>query len=89
MHRFGAAEEVEAALDRLTARELGRWLERRPGQKEARYAHLLEATEDMPAPAPEPGASPDADGAAAELRRLREDVDALRRDLDALRERLG
>jgi uncharacterized protein YceH (UPF0502 family) len=89
MHRFGAAEEVEAALDRLTARELGRWLERRPGQKEARYAHLLEATDDAPAAAPEPRATPDADGAAAELRRLREDVDALRRDLDALRERLG
>lgn len=41
LHAFPDLASVEETLDRLTARELGRWLERRPGQKEARYAHLL------------------------------------------------
>jgi len=95
MHRFAALREVEAALERLTARELGRWLERRPGQKEARYTHLLEASEGAPAVGPEPraepqaGTEPERDGLAEEVVRLREDVNALRRDLDALREQLG
>ena len=42
LHTFADLAAVEDTLDRLTARELGRWLERRPGQKEARYTHLLE-----------------------------------------------
>jgi uncharacterized protein len=42
LHEFPDLASVEETLDRLTARELGRWLERRPGQKEARYTHLLE-----------------------------------------------
>jgi uncharacterized protein YceH (UPF0502 family) len=41
LHSFPDLRSVEEALLRLTERELGRWLERRPGQKEARYAHLL------------------------------------------------
>ena len=42
MHPFADLASVEDALERLTDRDLGRWLERRPGQKEARYTHLLE-----------------------------------------------
>src|SRR5687767_3258461 len=42
LHDFADLASVENALERLAARELGRWLERRPGQKEARYTHLLE-----------------------------------------------
>lgn len=44
MHPFSSLEEVEAALDRLATRHeepLARRLERQPGQKEARYEHLL------------------------------------------------
>jgi uncharacterized protein len=90
MHRFAALPEVEAALDRLTARELGQWLERRPGQKEARYTHLLEAAdEEVPAAEPEPSPASFSDDLASEVGRLREDVAALRRDLDALREQFG
>src|SRR5436190_3461879 len=40
LHRFAGLSGVEEALDQLTSRELGRWLDRRPGQKEARYTHL-------------------------------------------------
>jgi acyl-CoA thioester hydrolase len=51
MHRFADLGAVSEVLDRLAERSLGRWLERRPGQKEARYAHLLGGGE----PAAQPG----------------------------------
>ena len=53
MHSFADLASVEDALERLTDRELGRWLERRPGQKEARYTHLMQedAAEQAPADA--------------------------------------
>jgi uncharacterized protein YceH (UPF0502 family) len=41
MHQFATAEELDATVERLAERELVVRLERRPGQKEARYAHLL------------------------------------------------
>lgn len=44
MYAFSSLEEVEAALERLATRHeepLAEKLERQPGQKEARYAHLL------------------------------------------------
>src|SRR4051794_9495410 len=34
MHRFASLDEVQEVLERLTGRDLGAWLERRPGQKE-------------------------------------------------------
>ena len=46
LHAFADLAAVEDALERLTDRGLGRWLDRRPGQKEARYAHLMEADAD-------------------------------------------
>jgi uncharacterized protein len=55
LHAFANLRAAEETLDRLSARELGRWLERRPGQKEARYTHLLGG--DGAAAAAEPGAS--------------------------------
>ena len=43
LHAFADRAEVEAVLDRLAAREapLVRQLERRPGQQDARWVHLL------------------------------------------------
>jgi uncharacterized protein len=41
LHPFSSLEEVEAVLGGLIERELVVHLERRPGQKEARYAQLL------------------------------------------------
>jgi uncharacterized protein YceH (UPF0502 family) len=41
MHRFGSLEEVAQTLEGLAQRELARRVERRPGQKEERYAQLL------------------------------------------------
>ena len=98
LHQFADLTSVEAALDRLTERELGRWLERRPGQKEARYTHLMEEDGDgaaaarpeplqtrPPSPAPQSGAGDLTDEVAA----LRRELDALRDDVAALREQLG
>jgi uncharacterized protein YceH (UPF0502 family) len=51
MHSFSDLDSVGRALEGLTSRELGRWLERKPGQKEARYVHLLHADEAESAPA--------------------------------------
>jgi uncharacterized protein len=91
LHPFGDLRSVEETLDRLTARELGEWLERAPGQKEARYRHLLEEgqsaiaeLEPMDAdPQPEP------DVLADEVARLQRELDALRQEVAALREQLG
>ena len=53
LHPFAGLEDVEATIDRLIERGLAVRLERRPGQKEQRYMHLLSADleDDGPAPA--------------------------------------
>jgi uncharacterized protein len=98
LHQFADLGAVEETLDRLTERELGRWLERRPGQKEARYTHLLEddgAAAAAPAEppsveaAPVQSPAPEAEDLAGEIERLRLDLADLRQELDALREQLG
>lgn len=57
LHEFGAIEEVGAALERLSGRDVPIVVERarRPGQKEVRWGHLL-------ASGSEPSGSPSEDG---------------------------
>ncbi|MAT06529.1 MAG: hypothetical protein CL424_15935 [Acidimicrobiaceae bacterium] len=43
-HRFGSTDEVTAALERLAGRGIVQRLERQPGQKDARWVHLLSPT---------------------------------------------
>jgi uncharacterized protein YceH (UPF0502 family) len=88
LHAFADLRSVEDALERLTARELGRWLERRPGQKEARYGHLLE-DEDPGAAAREPAPAPEEGDLAGEVARLRDEVRELRDDVAALKAEMG
>jgi acyl-CoA reductase-like NAD-dependent aldehyde dehydrogenase len=49
-HSFRSLDDIEAALDQLRERDMARQLDRRPGQKEARWQQLL-ASEVASAPA--------------------------------------
>ena len=87
-HLF-SVEEVEQTLDRLAEREppLVRLLPRQPGQREARWTHLL-----GPAGMPQPEASlslPDEapPGLAGEVAALRDELAELRARLEALEAR--
>jgi len=95
LHHFGDLAAVEGTLARLAERKHVRRLERRPGQKEERYAQLLGdvGTEPAPPRAPqEPEAEappPEADGIAARVGRLEQEVDSLRTTLEGLQRELG
>ena len=86
LHRFAALSDVHGTLDELGRRELVERLDRRPGQKEERYRHLLGAdapvepmTASAPAPVADSGDLDDrVDALEAEMRSLRAELDALR-----------
>jgi len=91
LHRFPDAEVLTAVIDGLIERELVTRFERRPGQREERYGHLLgdEAAEppDEPptyVPAPPPPSRND-----ERIDRIEQEVAELRAELAALREELG
>lgn len=92
MHDFEDTDAVEAVLQRLANQEppLATELERQPGQKEARYAHLLAGEPEITAPAapaPAPAAGTTRLGALEdEVAQLRDDLDALREAFEAFRE---
>jgi hypothetical protein len=87
IHSLAGLEELEAALDRLIERELVARLERRPGQKEQRYVHLLgadsgERPEALDAAEPATAdAPPAAAGLEERVARLEREVAELRREL--------
>lgn len=95
LHEFASLEEAEAALNSLATREepFVKRLARRPGQKEARYAHLLsgevfEQHEDEssePAAASSPGAPHARTSAAERVLKLEQEVETLRAELDSFR----
>ncbi len=81
MHGFSDLAAVAGTLQRLIERELVLCLERRPGQKEERYAQLLgQNWEQDGAVAPAAQAPP-----LDELQDLRERVSRLEEELDRLR----
>jgi len=90
MASLGSLDEVEQALAILTDRGYARRIERRPGQKEERFEHLLGS-----AAAPEAGPGPDvqagsgvsdaADGLEARIAALEAEVAELREQFAALR----
>jgi uncharacterized protein len=92
LHPLADLGAVHAALDRLIERELAARLERRPGQKEERYTHLL-GDEEIEAPATAPVAPPIAapaptDGAPPTPARDPR-IDRLEAELAALRGEVG
>jgi uncharacterized protein YceH (UPF0502 family) len=88
LHRFESIAEVAQILDGLSQRELAVQLERRPGQKEERYAQLLgeDGGEAPPAAAPPAPAASGADG--DRLSQLEERLERLERGFDELLTRL-
>ena len=91
IHEFADTAALAAALERLERRADGPYVQRigrRPGQKEARYAHLL--TGALPAE-PEIAVSDPVtvtSDDAARLTELELEVQSLRRDLSALSARV-
>ena len=102
LHRFADAPELDETIERLIGRELVRGIGRRPGQREERYRQLLgddgesdldaAPTAAVAAPverAPDPVATPPADGLAERVERLERELADLRAGLEALRRELG
>jgi uncharacterized protein YceH (UPF0502 family) len=92
LHHFPDSGALHAVLERLIERELAARYDRRPGQREERYGHLLGADAEepvaVPPPAPAPAAPPPTrDG--DRLDRLEREVAELRAEVAALREELG
>lgn len=88
MHPFDDLAEVESVLDRIP--ELVTKLPRRPGEKEARYAHLLSGTPVVPATSqgehpPDSFALPRPD----RLAELEAEVSLLRRELQDLKQQFA
>jgi uncharacterized protein len=83
LHRFDSLPEVAQTIDSLVERELAVRLERRPGQKEERYAQLLGGDgpeeSDMQIPA---------DDGGDRLTSIEERLERLERAFDELRARL-
>ncbi len=91
LERFDGLASVEATLARLASRELVRRLDRRPGQKEARYLQLLSEEADSGSDAglgeagPEPASDPVA-GLVARVDGLERELSSVRAELERLRD---
>ena len=77
LHRFDSLPDLEQTLRRLIGRELVAQHERRPGQKEVRYAQLLGHGEEA-----EARAAPATGSLEQRVARLEEEVAELRRALE-------
>jgi uncharacterized protein YceH (UPF0502 family) len=84
---FGDLEETERTLEKLAewpAGPLAKKLARQPGQKEARYAHLLSGEPAIEGSAPESAAA----APPSRIQQLEEDVAELRAEVADLKRRL-
>jgi uncharacterized protein YceH (UPF0502 family) len=99
LHAFAGMSDLNSTLDRLISRDLAARLDRRPGQREERYEHLLsqEVDETVPerdesAPAEELAEAAPAATIAADderIQRIERQLAELRSEIRALREELG
>jgi uncharacterized protein YceH (UPF0502 family) len=97
LHPFASLEETEEALRRLAADDepLVVELPRRPGQKEARWIHLVGEASPEPAAEvfeiadPSAPSSPTRVALASRVERLEELVERLAADLEELKKQLG
>jgi uncharacterized protein YceH (UPF0502 family) len=88
LHRFPDMEDLGDTVEQLIERQLVARLERRPGQREERYTHLL-GDEDAPEAVEraEPSEAPvPVDSFEQRFERLEQQIAELRTELQALRE---
>lgn len=84
LHPFDGIDEIQQTLERLSGRELAERLERRPGQKEERYRHLLGTTDDDP---PSSVAEPESVHLEERVAALELEVERLATSVEELRRR--
>jgi uncharacterized protein YceH (UPF0502 family) len=90
-HFFDSLESVQGVLDGLAGRPepLAQQLDRQPGQKEARWRHLLGDHAEPATPTAPPSAVPtDEAGLAEQIDELRAEVSELQERLSSLEDRL-
>ena len=88
LFHFPDSGALHAVLDRLMERELVARYDRRPGQREDRYGHLLGGEAPAPAAAA-PAVPPTVPRGDDRLAQLEREVAELRAEVEALREALG
>jgi uncharacterized protein YceH (UPF0502 family) len=87
MHRFDDISEVESVLDRMP--ELVVKLARRPGEKEARFAHLLSGPPEVSAALEEPAAYSVPHARSDRVAVLEAEVGQLRLELEDLKQQFA
>jgi uncharacterized protein len=87
MHPFDDLAEVESVLDRMP--ELVTKLPRRPGEKEARYAHLLSGVPEMATTSQEQAADFVAPPRSDRMAELEAEVARLRREFEDLKQQFA
>ena len=79
MHRFADLAELESVLQQMIDAGIVEQLERRPGEKQVRYRHLLgigdEDASEAPVAAPQPAEHVDLAAQVADLRRRVEELE--------------
>jgi uncharacterized protein YceH (UPF0502 family) len=78
LHPFGSLAEVEETIDRIIERGYAERIERRPGQKEDRFGHLLGAADATPGTVPSVAPAPAVDSLEERVARLEREVAELR-----------
>lgn len=88
LYEFGGLDEVQAALDDLANRNepLVLRLERQPGQKESRYAHLLSGEVDQAAIATVAFVARSSGGSNERIEKLENDLESVRSELEQFKQ---
>ena len=89
LHSFGDMGELGETLERLIARDLVVRLDRRPGQREERYRHLLSEESETPVPQVEAPSEETVSQDDERIQRIERQLAELRSEIRALREELG
>jgi len=89
LHSFADMSDLGATLDRLIERDLVARPDRRPGQREERYRHLLSEEAEQPVP---DNSAPSQETISSDddrIQRIERQLAELRSEIQALREELG